>query len=104
MTTTGIVVSASGRASAKKDALETLDYVFNWAPYLDPLTDFIDSFRIIADPGVAVVANQEDGYRIATFISGGVLDEVYRVVCEITTDSVPPRVVARSVNIKIVER
>jgi hypothetical protein len=100
----GITVSTTGKASAKKDSLERLDYVFDWSDYLDELGDMIDSFRIITPLGIDVVASQINGYQVAAFVEGGTTDETYRVACEITTMSTPPRVAVRSVYLKIVDR
>lgn len=98
------------------DPQDDLDYVFNFADFLNPINDSIASYVITEDNCTThddsiVVANTSDtvpvpvtagGVRV--FIGVGTLNVKASVTCEITTASTPPRIKQQTLTIKMQER
>lgn len=92
-----------------KDANAVLDYPFNWAEWLDDISDVIASAAVIADAGITLdtTAPHTLGYiivgqRVTVWLSGGTVNTTYRVTCRVTT--VGGRTDDRSIFVKIKER
>jgi len=84
-----------------KDPDATIDYVFDWSLYLDAISDTIASATIIADIGITVVSSEVVGATVVVFLSGGTLNDRYKIVCRVTT--VGGRIDDRSLFVKIKE-
>lgn len=69
----------------KKDPNATLDYSFDWGPYLTPLVDTITSVEWILSAGLTKVSQSNTATTATAFISGGVLEETETLTCRITT-------------------
>lgn len=69
----------------KKDPNATLDYSFDWGPYLTPLGDTITSVEWILSAGLTKVSQSNTATTATAFISGGVLEETETLTCRITT-------------------
>lgn len=85
-----------------KDPDATLDYSFDWGPWLQ--NDTISTSTWIVDSGVTIVPASESFTTTTTtmFLSGGVDGENYTVTNRITT--VGSRTDERSIEIKIRQR
>lgn len=66
-----------------KDPNATLDYVWNWTPWLEG--DTITSHSVIAPAGITVDSTTTDGKAVTVWLSGGQIGGAYDVVCRITT-------------------
>ena len=97
-----------------KDPNATLDYLFNWGDWLVP-GDTIVSKVVTADAGLtvsssAIVAGTDrDGVSVPSgavlvWITGGTLGAEYKVVCNVTTASAPPRIDDRTMTFVIQQR
>lgn len=69
----------------KKDPNATLDYSFDWSPYLAPLADTIVSVEWLLSAGLTKVSESMTSTSASVFVSGGVLEEVEQITCRITT-------------------
>lgn len=69
----------------KKDPNATLDYSFDWGPYLVPLGDTITLVEWVLSAGLTKVSQSNTTTTATVFVSGGVLDEVETLTCRITT-------------------
>ena len=86
----------------KKDPDAVLDYTFDWALYLTPLSDSIATVTWLPDAGL-VVSNSTHTTNTATaFVSGGIIDTTQILTCRITTTG--GRTDDRSILLKIVSR
>jgi hypothetical protein len=98
------------------DPGDDLDYTFNFADFLDPLSDTIDSFVITevncTTHDATIVAADTSADTPVTVSAGGVrlwigvgtVNVKARVTCEITTASTPPRIKQQSITLKMQER
>jgi hypothetical protein len=86
----------------KKDPNATLDYQFNWAEYLTPITDSILSVAWTLSAGLTQVSQSFTTTTATIFVSGGVLDEVETIACKITTSG--GRIDERTISLSIVNR
>lgn len=91
-------------ASYKKDPDATLDYTFDWAPYLLPVTDTIASVTFILTGGLTQVSKSNTTTKATVFVSGGTVNTTATITCRITTNSTPPRIDDRTMEVKIVPR
>lgn len=66
-----------------KDALSTLDYVWDWTTWLD--SDTITDHQFIVPVGMNYVSSIELSGEITVWLSGGVSGLTYIVTCIITT-------------------
>lgn len=91
------------RFVVNKDPNATLDYTWNWTPYLDDITDTISTFEITVDDDLAVESSALVGTKqVRAFISGGVVGRQAKATCRITTAG--GRVDDRTIYFNIMER
>ena len=86
----------------KKDPNATLDYSFDWGPYLTPLGDTITLVEWVLSAGLVKVSQSNTATTATVFVSGGVLDEVETLTCRITTAG--GRIDDRTVELNMVAR
>lgn len=86
----------------KKDPNATLDYSFDWGPYLTPLGDTITLVTWVLSTGLTKVTQSNTATTATVFVSGGVLDEVETLTCRITTAG--GRIDDRTISLNIVSR
>ena len=86
----------------KKDPNATLDYSFDWGPYLTPLGDTITLVEWVLSAGLTKVSQSNTATTATVFVSGGVLDEVETLTCRITTAG--GRIDDRTISLNIVSR
>ena len=86
----------------KKDPNATLDYSFDWGPYLTPLADTIVLVEWVLTAGLTKVSQSNTATTATVFVSGGVLDEVETLTCRITTAG--GRIDDRTISLNIVSR
>lgn len=86
----------------KKDPNATLDYSFDWGPYLTPLADTITLVEWVLSTGLTKVSQSNTTTTATVFVSGGVLDEVETLTCRITTAG--GRIDDRTISLNIVSR
>lgn len=86
----------------KKDPNATLDYSFDWGPYLTPLGDTIVLVEWVLTAGLTKVSQSNTATTATVFVSGGVLDEVESLTCRITTAG--GRIDDRTISLNIVSR
>jgi len=89
-------------ATYKKDPNATLDYMFDWGPYLTPLVDTIQSVTWVLSSGLTKVSQSNTATTATVFVSGGALGDTETLTCRITTAG--GRVDDRSIQLKIVSR
>lgn len=94
-------IDATGKATIIKDPDENLDYSFNWADYLSPSSDTIESV-VFAAVGATLGTVSNTTTLATAFVSGGVSGSTATLSCAITTAQ--GRVAQRSVFLKIKER
>ena len=95
------VIDSCGKATIIKDPDETLDYPFDWAEYLAPISDVIDSasFEVV---GLTLDSQSNTTTTATAIVSGGVAGVTGVLTSTITTAQ--GRIVQRSIYIKIRER
>jgi len=86
----------------KKDPNATLDYMFDWTPWLTEVSDTIASVDWVLSAGLTEVSSSNTTTVATIFVSGGVLDETETITCRITT--VGGRTDDRTDKLKIVSR
>lgn len=84
-----------------KDTDATLDYTFNWAPWLTDSADSILSHEIIVTEGLEVESSTVNGATVTVFVSGGTPAKRASITCRITTRSTPPRKEDRTIYLDI---
>lgn len=89
-------------ASFKKDPNATLDYTFDWGPYLTPITDTIVSVVWVPSAGITVTSSSSTAVTATAFISGGTIGAVETLTCRVTTAG--GRIDDRTIELEIVER
>jgi len=94
-------IDANGKATIIKDPDENLDYSFNWADYLSPTSDTIESV-VFAAVGATLGTVSNTTTLASAFVSGGASGSTATLSCAITTAQ--GRVAQRSVYLKIKER
>lgn len=89
----------------EKDPGEDLDYGFKLADWLGP-GEVVANVVVTADPTGLVTLHDtlNTGTEIATWISGGAVQDRVRVSYQATTNNVPPRVFKRSLMIHVKRR
>lgn len=69
-----------------KDPSALLDYSWDWSAWLAEIADTISSATVVVPAGLtAVGAPVFTDTAVTQRVSGGVVDSVYTVVCQITT-------------------
>lgn len=91
-------------AIRKKDPNATLDFTFDWGPWLLPLGDTISTVTWIPDDGLTVVSSSHTTTTATAIVSGGVVDTDMNLVCRITTTGPPVRTDDRTMILTIVNR
>lgn len=86
----------------KKDPDATLDYMFDWEPWLTEVSDTIASVEWVLSAGLTKVSESHTTTDATVFVSGGVPDETETITCRITT--VGGRIDDRTDKLKIVSR
>jgi len=86
----------------KKDPDATLDYTFNWLPWLAPISDTITDVEWVPDEALTVESSSNTTARATAFVSGGTAGETLRLTCRITTAG--GRIDDRTIILKIVNR
>jgi len=84
-----------------KDPDAVLDYQWNWSAWL-AVGETITSAVITVDTGLTLDSQSNTTTTVTAWLSGGTVDEGYRVVCEITTSAA--RTDNRSIYISCRER
>lgn len=87
-------------ASYMKDPEATLEWSFDWSPWLDD-TETITAY-VLTPNGLTVVSDSETDGVVTAWLSGGTADTSYRVECKITTSA--GRIDERSLTIRVRER
>lgn len=88
-----------------KDPNATIDISFDWSDVLADMTDSIASHVIVALTGGMVDEGSQTNDGVTTvFISGGEVPEVLPVTCRITTASIPPRIIDRTIYLDLQEQ
>lgn len=89
-------------SSYKKDPDATLDYSFNWLPWLTAADDTITGVEWVSDEALTVESSSNTTTRAVAFVSGGTEGETLRLTCRITTAG--GRIDDRTILLKIVHR
>jgi len=84
-----------------KDPDAVLDYQWDWSAWLAS-GETITAAEIIADTGITVVDDSKTDTTVTARLSGGTLDELYKVTCRITTNQ--SRVDDRTITIRVKHR
>ena len=84
-----------------KDPDAVLDYQWNWSAWLAD-GETISSAVITVDTGLTLDSQSNTTTTVTAWLSGGTVDEGYRVVCSITTSAA--RTDDRSIYISCRER
>jgi hypothetical protein len=87
-----------------KDPDSTVDVSFDWADWLNDISDAAATFVFEVGGGLSIVGDQPTGSLATVFVSGGTVGELAPITCRITSASVPPRVEDRTVYLSIEER
>ena len=100
-------VSKSYGPLIPKDPDATLDYPFDWTPYLTDIGDTISSVVWVLDPSLTKVNSAFDSMHATVWVSGGIAPvlpalNAVPVTCRITTTG--GRTDDRTIFLKIVER
>lgn len=99
-----------------KDPGAKLDYKFDWAPltngspggvsdWLEP-GETISSFTITPDSGITVDLSvlADSDTSVVVWLSGGDVNNIYKVICHIVTSSSIPREDDRTLYVKMVQK
>jgi hypothetical protein len=111
-----LTMNAKGIWEGIADPEDDLDYVFNFADFLNPISDSIASYVITEtgctthDDAIVNAETSDDvpvtvtngGVRV--FIKDGMAGVKATITCEITTASSPPRVKQQTLTLKMQER
>lgn len=87
-----------------KDPDEQLDYSRDFTAYLAAVGDTIASAVVLVDPLLTLVLKGNDTTRVTAWVAGGagaVAGSLLFVTFRITTASTPPRIVDRTIWLKI---
>lgn len=83
-----------------KDPDAVLDYVWDWAAWLDG--DTITSHDVTADTGLTVETSSATTTAVTVWLSGGTAGETYSVAC--TIDTAAGRTDERTSRLRVRER
>ncbi|WP_069769818.1 hypothetical protein [Streptomyces sp. LUP30] len=71
-----------------KDPSALLNYSWDWSAWLAEVADTISSATVTVPVGLTAVGSPVvDGAFVTQRVSGGVVDSVYALVCQITTST-----------------
>lgn len=101
--TTGDLWDMSNPKSPRspKDSDSTVDYSFNWAPWLADVVDSISSHQILVTDGLVNAGSSVVGNVVTVFVSAGTPSMRAALTCRIATNSVPARVEDRTIYLDI---
>lgn len=99
---TTFIVDADGKFQKDKRQRSRLDYGVNWAPWLTPLVDTIASVAWSCSPGLTLTGPTNTTTLAQVFVTGGAVDTVEWVTCQITTTA--GRIDERTVYLNILLR
>lgn len=90
---------------ATKDPDATIDITFNWADYLNDISDKNNAV-VISDVtftvnGISSSGTFSDGVNTTVFVTGGTPGSSATVACKITTATQPPRTDERTIYLDI---
>lgn len=85
----------------KKDPDATLDWIFDWTPWLGDFETIIDA-QFIVDPGIVVESFSHTQRTATVWLSGGNESQVYRITNRITTSD--GRIDDRSFTLRCTQR
>lgn len=74
-----------------KDSDSTVDYSFNWTPWLLDVVDSIVSHEIVLTEGLTNAGSTVVGSVVTVFVAAGTPSKRASLTCRITTASTPPR-------------
>lgn len=86
----------------KKDPQATLDYTFDWGPWLAPIADTIATVTWTTSGTLTKTSQSNTSTTATAFVSGGTLDSTETLACRITTNG--GRTDERTIQLKIVNR
>ena len=86
---------------SSKDGDSTVDYSFNWTPWLADVVDSISTHEILLSDGLVNQGSSVVGGKVTVFVSGGAPSKRESITCRITTISSPPRVEDRTIFLDI---
>lgn len=92
----------------RKDAAAELFYTFDWSDWLGADAE-IDAYTITIEGDDAALLYSNDtltdsNTKVKLLLTGGTLDQRYRITCQITTDEATPQIDERSFYLSIVDR
>lgn len=88
-----------GFPTISKDPDASLDYTFDWTPFLTRLSDSIASVSYVLTGGLVQTRISNTSTQARSYVSGGTLGTIATITCRITT--LAGRVDDRSINLKI---
>ena len=89
---------------APKDPDATIDFSFNWTPWLQDVADTIATHTILTTDGLTNEGSQVNGDLVTVFLSAGNPSKRGEVTCRISTNSSPPRIEDRTIYLDIESR
>ena len=101
---TTYTVDADGKFQIDKRQRSRLDFGLNWAPWLTPLGDSIVTVDWTHSAGVTLTDETNSTTLAEVFVTGGAVDTVEWITCQITTANVPPRIEERTIYLNILPR
>ena len=94
-----------GKATIEKDPDATLDYGFNWGPWLTPINDVIATVEFDIDPTLTQESVENTTTTATIYVSGGTPGTTVPITCRITTTNAPTeRIDDRTIYLKIKDR
>lgn len=84
-------LSEPKKPRSPKDSDSTVDYSFNWAPWLADVSDTIASHEILVTDGLVSEGSSSSGTLVTVFVSAGTPAKRASITCRIMTASTPPR-------------
>ena len=94
-----------GMVVPPKDPLADKDYRFKWADWLSD-GEIIADATLVVGTGLTLAATSivDTSTSVLGWFTGGTHGEKYKVTCQITTDSTPARMEARTVYIEVADQ
>jgi hypothetical protein len=78
-------LTVPGRPTIAKDPQATLDYSWDWLPWLSEIGDAIAGFSVTS-AGITVESASRIGGIVTAWVSGGTVGRTYGLTCRIDTD------------------
>jgi hypothetical protein len=89
----------NGLPTISKDPDALLDYTFDWTPFLETISDSIETVTYQLSAGLTQTRISNTQTQARSFVSGGVLGTTGSITCRIST--VAGRVDERTIYLKI---